>query len=69
MKLCKNVFLDEVHQNISTGEISVTICANANNESSVLFFTFEPQLNCNTFKEVCKNLGIPQKRLRQLLIR
>ena len=68
MKLCKNVFLDEVNQNTSTGEISITIFAKANNEGRVLFFTFEPQLNCRTFKEVCKNLGIPQKRLRQLLM-
>ena len=67
MKLCKNVFLEDVRTCEDTGNIEVSICANVNRENTFLFFTFEPGLNCNTFKTVCKTLGLSQKRFRELL--
>ena len=67
MKLCKNVLLEEVRICEDTGEFEVSICANVNRENTSLFFTFEPGLNCETFKRVCKTLGLSQKRFRELL--
>ena len=66
MKLCKDVFLNEVNKD--NNEISVTLSVKANNEFNALFFSFDTDLNCKTFKAFCKTLGLTQKKTRNLLI-
>lgn len=65
MKLCKDVFLHEVNKR--EDEISVTLSVKANNEFNALFFSFDTDLNCETFKAFCRSLGLTQKKTRNLL--
>lgn len=66
MKLCKNVLLESVERSFAS--INIWVCANVNRENTSLFFSFEPDLSCQTFKTFCKTLGLAQGRTRKLIL-
>jgi len=66
MKLCKDVFLNQVCE--LNDEISVTLSVKANNEFNALFFSFDTDLNCGSFKTFCKALGLTQKKAKEIIL-